>query len=96
MVRQHFLRMIEYISYFFFSKFPAVLVAMLCSTIPISILGTKFAMAATPFWDPIQFGTVYSLAKKFSSSRANTSLYSFSPYSWHALWYNHVRTSDRY
>jgi len=32
--------------------FPAVLVAMLGSTIPISIIGTKFAMSVTPFWEP--------------------------------------------
>jgi uncharacterized protein (TIGR00245 family) len=35
--------------------FPAVLVAMLGSTIPISIIGAKFAMAVTPFWTPVQF-----------------------------------------
>jgi len=39
----------------FHYMFPAVLVAMLGSTIPISIIGTKFAMAVTPFWTPIQF-----------------------------------------
>lgn len=37
-------------------KFPAVLIAMLGSTIPISIIGTKFAMSVTPFWAPIRFG----------------------------------------
>ncbi|EDR01754.1 uncharacterized protein LACBIDRAFT_310538 [Laccaria bicolor S238N-H82] len=35
--------------------FPAVLFAMLGSTIPISILGTKFAMSVDPFWTPIQY-----------------------------------------
>jgi len=35
--------------------FPIVLVAMLGSTIPISIIGTKYAMSVTPFWDPTQF-----------------------------------------
>jgi len=35
--------------------FPAVLIAMLGSTIPISIIGTKFAMSVTPFWAPTQF-----------------------------------------
>ncbi|KAF9037630.1 hypothetical protein BJ165DRAFT_1353334 [Panaeolus papilionaceus] len=35
--------------------FPAVLVAMLGSTIPISILGAKFAMSVQPFWTPIQY-----------------------------------------
>ncbi|PPQ66903.1 hypothetical protein CVT24_008518 [Panaeolus cyanescens] len=35
--------------------FPAVLIAMLGSTIPISILGAKFAMSVQPFWTPIQY-----------------------------------------
>jgi len=35
--------------------FPIVLVALLGSTIPISIIGTKFAMSVNPFWDPPQF-----------------------------------------
>ncbi|EAU83140.2 hypothetical protein CC1G_07822 [Coprinopsis cinerea okayama7 len=35
--------------------FPAVLVAMLGSTIPISIIGTRFAMSVQPFWTPIQY-----------------------------------------
>ena len=43
---------------YFVSKFPAVLVAMLGSTVPISIIGTKFAMSVTPFWAPIRFGKV--------------------------------------
>ena len=46
----------------FFPKFPVVLVAMLGSTIPISIIGTKFAMSVTPFWDPTQFSMIYVLA----------------------------------
>jgi hypothetical protein len=37
------------------SKFPAVLLAMLASTIPVSILGIKFAMRIFPFWTPEQF-----------------------------------------
>ena len=41
-------------------KFPAVLMAMLGSTIPISIIGTKFAMSVTPFWAPIRFSKVNS------------------------------------
>jgi hypothetical protein len=45
-----------------FLKFPAVLVAMLGSTIPISIIGTKLAMSVTPFWAPIRFGKVDVLA----------------------------------
>ncbi|KAF8805429.1 hypothetical protein BYT27DRAFT_7169557 [Phlegmacium glaucopus] len=35
--------------------FPAVLIAMLGSTIPIAMLGTKFAMSVNPFWTPIHF-----------------------------------------
>ncbi|KAI0733589.1 UPF0014-domain-containing protein [Fomitopsis betulina] len=35
--------------------FPAVLVSMLGSTIPVSILGIRFAMAADPFWKPEQY-----------------------------------------
>ncbi|KAF8150176.1 ABC transporter-like protein [Crassisporium funariophilum] len=35
--------------------FPAVLVGMLGSTIPISILGSKYAMSVEPFWTPIQY-----------------------------------------
>ncbi|TFK27953.1 hypothetical protein FA15DRAFT_634981 [Coprinopsis marcescibilis] len=35
--------------------FPAVLVAMLGSTIPTSIIGTKYAMSAEKFWTPIQY-----------------------------------------
>ena len=42
----------------FFPKFPVVLVAMLGSTVPISIIGTKFAMSVTPFWDPTQFSMI--------------------------------------
>jgi hypothetical protein len=38
-----------------FLKFPIVLVAMLASTIPVSILGTQFAMLVLPFWTPEQF-----------------------------------------
>jgi len=35
--------------------FPSVLIGMLGSTIPISIIGTRFAMSVQPFWDPIQY-----------------------------------------
>jgi hypothetical protein len=37
-------------------KFRAVLIAMLASTIPVSILGIQFAMRVSPFWTPEQFG----------------------------------------
>jgi hypothetical protein len=39
----------------FFIKFGAVLIAMLASTIPVSILGVQFAMRVFPFWSPGQF-----------------------------------------
>jgi len=35
--------------------FPAVLIGMLGSTIPISIVGARFAMGVTPFWLPMQY-----------------------------------------
>ncbi|KAF9447402.1 hypothetical protein P691DRAFT_671565 [Macrolepiota fuliginosa MF-IS2] len=35
--------------------FTSVLCAMLCSTIPVSIIGTRYAMAVDPFWTPIQY-----------------------------------------
>ncbi|KAF8895980.1 hypothetical protein BD779DRAFT_1493285 [Infundibulicybe gibba] len=35
--------------------FPSVLIGMLGSTIPISIIGTRFAMSVDPFWTPIQY-----------------------------------------
>ncbi|XP_006459590.1 hypothetical protein AGABI2DRAFT_184217 [Agaricus bisporus var. bisporus H97] len=34
---------------------PSVLIAMLGSTIPISIIGTRYAMAVDPFWEPMQY-----------------------------------------
>jgi len=41
----------------YLNQFPTVLVAMLGSTIPIAILGSRFAMSVEPFWTPIQFST---------------------------------------
>jgi hypothetical protein len=38
-----------------FIKFGAVLIAMLASTIPVSILGVQFAMRVFPFWTPAQY-----------------------------------------
>jgi hypothetical protein len=29
---------------------------MICGTIPISVLGTNFAMSQRPFWQPDQYG----------------------------------------
>jgi hypothetical protein len=71
MVRQLFYRM-KYCVFFCFEKFPAVLVAMLGSTIPIAILGTKFAMSVTPFWAPIRFSKEYS-SRLYLPSKADTS-----------------------
>ncbi|KAI5453888.1 hypothetical protein NCC49_004884 [Naganishia albida] len=39
----------------FANMFPLVLLSMLSSTIPISIIGTQFAMKQRPFWQPNQF-----------------------------------------
>ena len=36
-------------------QFPSVLTAMIGSTIPIAILGSRFAMSMEQFWKPIQF-----------------------------------------
>lgn len=38
-----------------FVKFGAVLIAMLASTMPVSILGIRFAMRVFPFWTPAQY-----------------------------------------
>ncbi|EKM57407.1 uncharacterized protein PHACADRAFT_208472 [Phanerochaete carnosa HHB-10118-sp] len=35
--------------------FPSVLFGMLCSTIPISMIGIRYAMAVDPFWKPEQY-----------------------------------------
>ncbi|KAK7466060.1 hypothetical protein VKT23_004784 [Stygiomarasmius scandens] len=37
------------------NMFPSVLISMLGSTIPISIIGTKYSMSIEPFWDPVQY-----------------------------------------
>ena len=67
-------------------KFPAVLVALLGSTIPISIIGTKFAMSATPFWDPTQFSKIDVLAGSIIHIlKTDMFFFFFSPCSWHAL-----------
>ncbi|KAF7972947.1 hypothetical protein HWV62_16512 [Athelia sp. TMB] len=35
--------------------FPSVLIGMLGSTIPVSIIGTRFAMSVQPFWTPTRY-----------------------------------------
>jgi hypothetical protein len=42
-------------------KFVGVLIAMLASTIPVSILGVQFAMRVYPFWSPGKFSKSGSL-----------------------------------
>jgi len=37
------------------NMFPTVLLGMLGSTIPVSIIGIRFAMAVDPFWQPSQY-----------------------------------------
>ncbi|WVR04324.1 hypothetical protein IAU60_001324 [Kwoniella sp. DSM 27419] len=39
----------------FSNMFPLILASMLSGTVPISILGTRFAMSQNPFWRPDQF-----------------------------------------
>ena len=63
------------------SKFPVVLVAMLGSTIPVSIIGTMFAMSVSPFWTPNQFSKIDIPAGFIFYLE----LICFSPCSWHAL-----------
>lgn len=36
-------------------QFPFILLSMICGTIPISILGERFAMQQRPFWKPDQY-----------------------------------------
>ncbi|KAJ3886368.1 UPF0014-domain-containing protein [Lentinula edodes] len=37
------------------NMFPSVLFSLLASTIPISIIGVRFAMSVTKFWEPAQY-----------------------------------------
>jgi len=39
----------------FSGMFPSTIVAIACSTIPVSILGTRFAMSQQTFWTPDQY-----------------------------------------
>lgn len=41
----------------FSNMFPLILAAMMSGTVPVSILGTNFAMAQHPFWKPDQYST---------------------------------------
>lgn len=40
-----------------FLQLPLVFVCMVVSTIPVSILGSRFAMSTEPFWTPNQYST---------------------------------------
>jgi len=37
------------------NMFPIVFIAMIVSTVPMSILGARFAMGVRPFWTPEQY-----------------------------------------
>lgn len=39
------------------AQFGSVLFGMLGSTIPVSIIGTRYAMDVQPFWKPDQYST---------------------------------------
>jgi hypothetical protein len=41
-------------------QFSSVLFGMLSSTIPVSIIGSKFAMSNQPFWSPMQYGPYFA------------------------------------
>jgi hypothetical protein len=75
-------------------KFGAVLIAMLASTIPVSILGVQFAMRVFPFWSPGQFSEYLfllpgSLLFLRSFIHGETDPSTHSPGRWYA-----VRTRD--
>jgi len=59
---------------------------MLGSTIPVSIIGTKFAMSVTPFWTPIQYSSSHpSLDQSRPIQRFPSS------HCWYALWGDDLR-----
>lgn len=41
---------------------------MLCSTIPVSVIGIRFAMAVDPFWKPEQYSMSLSCCMSFGGS----------------------------
>jgi hypothetical protein len=43
------------------NMFPLVLCSMLVSTVPISVVGSQFALAQKPFWQPDQYGMFTTL-----------------------------------
>ena len=61
-------------------QFPSVLFGMLGSTIPVSVLGIRYAMSVEPFWKPDQYSEFmpsmpYRLSRRWHS-----------PHRRHALW----------
>lgn len=48
-------------------QFPSVLLGMLGSTIPVSLIGIRFAMGVEPFWKPNQYSTC-TLAMLFTGT----------------------------
>ena len=52
-------------------QFPSVLLGMLGSTIPVSIIGIRFAMGVQPFWTPEQ----YSMSVVISSFLSHADLF---------------------
>ena len=42
-------------------QFPTVLASMLCSTIPVSIVGIRLAMGINRFWKPEQYSQLICL-----------------------------------
>lgn len=50
-------------------KIPSVFLSMAGSTIPVSILGSRFAMNHEPFWKPDQYSTLPSFFSGFLADR---------------------------
>jgi hypothetical protein len=65
-------------------KFAGVLVAMMASTIPVSILGVKFAMRVVPFWTPEQFSQYRH--RCFTLTTSDSDLHAVSPRYGHVVW----------
>lgn len=61
---------------------------MLGSTIPIAIIGTRFAMSVEPFWTPIQFSASVPITRSFINLLLGIHR---STYRWNALRSNYLR-----
>ncbi|KAL1408472.1 hypothetical protein Q8F55_005284 [Vanrija albida] len=53
--KKRFTNMVSRAAFHAHAQFPCILLSMMCGTIPISILGSEFAMAQHPFWQPDQY-----------------------------------------